>query len=140
MTDVSELKDSAENLLRDWAPILPAAAVAALRDIVDRAFLLGQELHGEDFTDGAGPDETCGCGEDITWYDGEWMHIANPALRGTDDHQAEPDAGYYIPEGLSAEDTGPLVRCTCTLLFYSEQARQRHLAKTLNHGAGVSSP
>jgi hypothetical protein len=48
------------------------------------------ELRGSDFTDGAGPDDDCGCGERITWFGGEWLHIINPRLRGTDDHDARP--------------------------------------------------
>lgn len=47
-------------------------------------------LRGGDFTSGAGPDAWCGCGERITWYGGTWMHIINPELRGTNDHDAEP--------------------------------------------------
>lgn len=48
-------------------------------------------LSGRDLTEGAGPDASCGCGEPITFYDGVWLHIINPELRGTDDHDAEPD-------------------------------------------------
>jgi hypothetical protein len=45
---------------------------------------------GEELTEGAGPDDVCGCGEPITMYDGYWLHIYNPELRGTDDHDAQP--------------------------------------------------
>lgn len=47
-------------------------------------------ISGADLTEGAGPDDTCGCGEPITLYEGEWLHIFNPELRGTDDHEASP--------------------------------------------------
>jgi len=50
-----------------------------------------EPLTGDQFTDGASAEEEyCGCGEPITWYDGEWLHIINPVLRGTDDHDARP--------------------------------------------------
>ena len=49
-----------------------------------------QTLAGGDFTDGAGPDATCVCDERITFYDGTWLHIINPQLRGTGDHDARP--------------------------------------------------
>jgi len=58
---------------------------------LDAAVDEASEIHGCDVPDGAGPDATCGCGEPITMYDGEWLHIFNPELRGTDDHDAEPD-------------------------------------------------
>ena len=46
---------------------------------------------GSEFTAGASDEpEWCGCGEPITEYDGEWLHIINPVLRGTDDHDAHP--------------------------------------------------
>ena len=74
------------------------SSLDGLRDAVNKAFELGRELHGGDFTAGAGPDEICGCGEEITWYEGQWLHVANPELRGTGDHDAEPGGGYYKPE------------------------------------------
>ncbi|GAA4209616.1 hypothetical protein GCM10022252_76390 [Streptosporangium oxazolinicum] len=43
-----------------------------------------------EIVDGQGALETCGCGEWITCYDGEWFHIFNPALVGADDHDAAP--------------------------------------------------
>ena len=49
-----------------------------------------EPIRGEDITEGAGPDAFCGCGEPITMYDGVWLHIFNPELRGTDDHDADP--------------------------------------------------
>lgn len=45
---------------------------------------------GEDLTEGAGPDDRCGCGEPITMYEGVWLHVYNEELRGTDDHDPEP--------------------------------------------------
>jgi hypothetical protein len=57
------------------------------------------EISGGDFTDGAGPDATCGCGEPITMYDDYWLHVINPELRGTDDHDAEPDGDYDEDDG-----------------------------------------
>lgn len=40
--------------------------------------------------EGQGPVTYCGCGEPITEYEGEWLHIYNPALTGADDHDAHP--------------------------------------------------
>jgi hypothetical protein len=48
------------------------------------------EPAGDDLTEGAGPDDVCDCGEPITMFDGRWMHIYNPELRGSDDHHAQP--------------------------------------------------
>jgi hypothetical protein len=45
---------------------------------------------GAELTAGAGPDDTCGCGEPITMYEGEWLHIYNEDLRGTGDHDPHP--------------------------------------------------
>jgi hypothetical protein len=43
------------------------------------------------YADHAGPgNDTCGCGEPITWYEDSWHHLYNPELRGTDDHDAAP--------------------------------------------------
>ncbi|MBB2914876.1 hypothetical protein FHS43_006188 [Streptosporangium becharense] len=39
---------------------------------------------------GQGRVDWCGCGEPITEYDGEWLHVYNPALTGADDHDAHP--------------------------------------------------
>jgi hypothetical protein len=52
--------------------------------------LTSREPSGTDLTEGVGPDAVCGCGEPITQYDGVWLHIYNPELRGTDDHDASP--------------------------------------------------
>jgi hypothetical protein len=76
------------------------SALDGLRAAVNDAFKLGQELHGDTFTDGAGPDDTCGCSGRITWYRGRWVHIINPALRSADDHPATPATpagGDYEP-------------------------------------------
>lgn len=43
-----------------------------------------------DVVAGQGDVADCGCGWPITEYDGEWLHIFNPALTGTDDHDARP--------------------------------------------------
>lgn len=82
---------------------VPVVAAASPYGIT--AFLAGaawqedQPLTGADVTDGASEEaETCSCGEPITFYDGEWLHIFNPALRGTDDHDAKPGSGYYEPQ------------------------------------------
>lgn len=49
------------------------------------------ELTGAQFTEGASADpEYCGCGEPITLYEGQWMHIISEELRGTGDHEASP--------------------------------------------------
>lgn len=39
---------------------------------------------------------TCGCGEPIAEYDGDWFHVLNPELRGTGDHWAEPTPGTVL--------------------------------------------
>lgn len=109
-SQLAALQDRAEqlgkNLHADGARHNPVRAsfLSELREIVSQASRLSAELHGEDFTAGAGPDETCGCGEAITWYGGTWLHIANPELRGTDDHDAEPDRGYYDPDEDEEEE------------------------------------
>jgi hypothetical protein len=64
---------------------------------VAEPLLTERPIRGEDITAGAGPDEHCGCGEPITWFEGEWMHIFSEQLRGTGDHTAEPGGGYYEP-------------------------------------------
>ena len=43
-----------------------------------------------DLIEGQGDIDICGCGYEITEYNGEWLHIINPALAGTDDHDAQP--------------------------------------------------
>lgn len=43
-----------------------------------------------DVTDGIEAHDTCGCGEPIALYEGEWLHVYNERLRGTDDHDADP--------------------------------------------------
>jgi hypothetical protein len=68
---------------------------AKVNEVFQRGRMAGcEEEHpivGANFTDGASEEEVyCGCGEPITFYDGEWMHIINPALRGTGDHDARP--------------------------------------------------
>lgn len=40
--------------------------------------------------DGQGDVVHCSCGEPVTEYDGQWLHILNPALTGADDHDADP--------------------------------------------------
>jgi hypothetical protein len=71
------------------------AAMTVLAPLLERAEKaeaeLAQPLSGADFTEGASDEPVfCGCGEPITEYDGEWLHIINPVLRGTDDHDAHP--------------------------------------------------
>jgi hypothetical protein len=43
-----------------------------------------------DVTDGIEAHDTCGCGEPIALYEGEWTHVYNDQLRGTGDHDAAP--------------------------------------------------
>lgn len=72
---------------------IPELADHIMRELQLNGFAVEDALepvHGEDITEGAGPDDTCGCGEPITMYDGVWLHIYNPELRGTDDHDARP--------------------------------------------------
>lgn len=69
-----------------------------LRASADKAYRLGRELHGSDFAATAGPDDICGCAFGITWFEGRWVHIANPQLLHGDDHDAEPADGHYEPE------------------------------------------
>jgi hypothetical protein len=38
----------------------------------------------------------CGCGEPVAEYNGDWFHVLNPELRGTDDHWAEPMPGTVL--------------------------------------------
>ena len=50
----------------------------------------GHEQYG-DLIAGQGATADCGCGWPITDYDGEWLHVFNPELTGSDDHDARPD-------------------------------------------------
>lgn len=98
----------------DWNEIAPdsqagaEAAIAVLAGITTEANALLRDLerftapHEQtaydqamreslDVTDGIEAHDTCGCGEPIARYEGEWMHVYNPQLRGTDDHDATPD-------------------------------------------------
>lgn len=62
-----------------------------VRDVLNELYDETMKITGADLTDGASDEEEfCGCGEPITMYDGEWLHIYNPELRGTDDHEARP--------------------------------------------------
>ncbi|TDD29635.1 hypothetical protein E1287_30610 [Actinomadura sp. KC06] len=38
----------------------------------------------------------CGCGEPVAEYTGDWFHVLNPELRGTNDHWAEPTPGTVV--------------------------------------------
>ncbi|RKS70664.1 hypothetical protein BZB76_5139 [Actinomadura pelletieri DSM 43383] len=38
----------------------------------------------------------CGCGEPVAEYFGDWFHVLNPELRGTDDHWAKPTPGTVV--------------------------------------------
>ena len=90
-----------ENLVSaaDPVPDTFRAALTALQDQLGR-WISPPPITGGDVTDGASEEEEyCGCGEPITWYEGEWLHIYTPELRGSDDHDAEPGDGYYVPEG-----------------------------------------
>lgn len=83
-------------------------ADAILRELQLAGFTVASaedlEVLGSDVTDGAGPDSTCGCGEPVTYYDGVWMHVFNPELRGTDDHDAHPDDDFDASELEDDED------------------------------------
>jgi hypothetical protein len=41
-------------------------------------------------TDGIEAYDVCGCGDPIALYDGQWTHVYNDRLRGTDDHVPAP--------------------------------------------------
>lgn len=77
-----------------------------LNAAVNQARAGAGELRGGGFTDGAGPDAMCGCGEPITFYEGEWLHVINPRLRGSDDHDAEPDDPQGVDWSDYEEDNG----------------------------------
>jgi hypothetical protein len=80
-----------------------AAEAGKMKALVQQAYDLGTRapLTGADFTDGAyDGEESCGCGEPIAWFEGEWMHILSEELRGSGDHTAEPAGGFYIPDGM----------------------------------------
>lgn len=38
----------------------------------------------------------CGCGEKILEWQGDWYHVHNPLVRGTDDHWAEPETETVV--------------------------------------------
>lgn len=67
----------------------PADSLQAAWEAGRRAGQAGPVL-GSELIDGAGPDATCGCGYGITYFEGAWLHVFNPELTGTDDHDAEP--------------------------------------------------
>ncbi|GAA4100912.1 hypothetical protein [Actinomadura miaoliensis] len=47
----------------------------------------------------------CGCGEPILEWCGDWWHVHNPAVRGTDDHWAHPTTGTVVrPHGWEESD------------------------------------
>lgn len=47
----------------------------------------------------------CGCGDPVVLYEGYWHHVYNPALTGTDDHDAHPDHNIVPNPGYDpAED------------------------------------
>jgi hypothetical protein len=80
---------------------------SALVALVRMAYELGrrQPMTGADFTEGAYEgEESCGCGEPITFFEGGWMHIVSEKLRGTGDHYAEPAGGYYVPAGMGEDE------------------------------------
>jgi len=83
------------------------AVMKAVDSALRQAYAAGlsSPLTGADFTDGAyDGEEFCGCGEPITYFEGEWMHIVSEELRGTGDHTAEPAGGFYIPDGMREEE------------------------------------
>jgi acetone carboxylase gamma subunit len=38
----------------------------------------------------------CSCGEKILEWRGDWHHVHNPLVRGTDDHWARPQTGTVV--------------------------------------------
>lgn len=93
--------DSNEEFTRWLAENRPELTRLPLNQALQKAWDEGerQPVLGNDVTEGAGPDATCGCGDPVTYYAGEWMHIYSEELRGTGDHNAEPGepvnwAGY----------------------------------------------
>ncbi|MFF5265125.1 hypothetical protein ACFY4C_40095 [Actinomadura viridis] len=63
------------------AGAIASAAVEELRYRGEVRYEVVDGLEGED---------TCGCGDPIVRYNDEWFHVYNPALTGTDDHDARP--------------------------------------------------
>jgi len=49
-----------------------------------------QDQVQEQVVEGQGETTDCGRGWPITVYDGQWLHVFNPALTGCDDHDAAP--------------------------------------------------
>lgn len=78
-----------EHTTSQWTAVITQKLVEAGYEILDPN-APPETPKGEDLTAGAGPDDTCGCGEPITMYDGEWLHIYNEDLRGTGDHEPKP--------------------------------------------------
>src|SRR3954470_4884949 len=73
-------------------------------------------LEGDDTTDR--PRETCGCGYELVWVDGEWQHDAAPYLWG-DDHDAnapeppltDPERRYWDDEDYVDYEYGRCDEC-----------------------------
>lgn len=104
---LDELAAAAVDLMASQPAMPDDGSLRRLGQIVRDAHELGRNepLTGADFTDGAWDgEEDCGCGEPITFFEGEWMHIVSEELRGTGDHVAEPAAGYYVPDGMGEEE------------------------------------
>lgn len=82
--------------LRDIAAVILTELRLSGYDVHDVLNEPGWGITGGDLTRGAGPDDTCGCGEPITRYEGKWLHNAIRILRsrlaaaGFDDHDARP--------------------------------------------------
>jgi hypothetical protein len=83
----------------DAARLTAAARLAEQFALLDQLLRQGGEPPADwplkpaqdSFADHAGPgNDTCGCGEPITRSGGSWLHLYNPELQGTDDHDAAP--------------------------------------------------
>lgn len=65
----------------EQAKEIATAAVERLRYQGEIRFDIVADQDGQDF---------CGCGGPIVHFRGEWLHVYNPYLTGTDDHDARP--------------------------------------------------
>lgn len=91
-TAIEFLAKQAADLMASQQAMPDQGALNQLAALVRQAYQLGQDetVSGDDLTEGAGPDDTCSCGEPITMLDDEWMHIYSEELRGTGDHDPAP--------------------------------------------------
>ena len=92
MDEKSPVDTAYDKIMRymGWERKKDPATQQEIRDVLSGLWDKGREVTGKDLAADAGEDETCGCGWAITEYGGDWLHVYNPELTGSGDHDAEP--------------------------------------------------